>query len=280
MKTKHILLLMIAVFCIKSSYSQDRISKDEMQRALIAYRRAEKTFTNLDICGSRLEGPIFLVKRTENYSLDRVMPITQQQQADIGYKIFQQSEAASVVNDPKATKMLRDMVARLRAVSSQPNADYHAYLVQSDEVNAFSTIGGYIYVTTGLLNFVETKDELAFVLGHEMSHIMLKHVVRKEKKIALIMYAENKLNFQRFSQVAENMNTTLSAPFDQIDEYEADHSGLRLVQKAGYDPTAFNLLFTKFAKYEKTDRISRYTSNHPPSESRRRCLNDVLANQK
>lgn len=252
------------------------ISKEQANKIIAAYKRNIGTFMNLEICGSAFDGPVFMLKHAENYSLDRLVQTTPEQEAQLGLETFENSVKSTVVDDSRLSKV-QNILTKLVAASSKPNAEYHLYIIKSEQINAFSTIGGYIYITTALLDFVSSKDELAFVLGHEMSHILLNHVVRKIKKIALINSIGQRFNFQQFSAVALNLNMNLSAPFDQIDEYDADRSSIEIVKSAGYDQMAFDSFFSKLEKYDRKDLLSRFTSTHPSSAHRRKCLNKLIS---
>ena len=277
MKVQHYFLFLLAIFNLKNAFSQNKeFSKDEAVRIMNVYKRNARVFMNLETCGDSYDGPVYLYKKAENHSLDRIITITPNQEAELGETIFHEKYESNVVRNNIDLPRVRKIIVKLASYSSRPGYVYHAYIIKTNEVNAFSTIGGYIYVTTGLLNFVKTEDELAFVLGHEMSHILNKHVIRKIKKIALITYIGQRMNFQKFSSVALNLNMTLSAPFDQIDEYDADRSSIALVKKAGYDETAFNGFFSELESYDKKGLLAKFTSTHPSSANRRRCLNNLI----
>ncbi|HTD42444.1 MAG TPA: M48 family metallopeptidase [Mucilaginibacter sp.] len=271
MKTKLFFILMVALFTIQKAFSQGNDAK-----ILAAYKKGIRRFMTFETCGSPVDGPAYVYKETENHFLDRILPMTPQREADMGQQGFQQSMESRVANKPRDLQKIREIVGKLVAQSRFPDRQYHVYLIQSNEINAFSTIGGYIYVTTALFDFMESDDELAFVLGHELTHIINNHVVRKEKKIALIANTSQKLNMERFEKIAININLSMSAPFDQMDEYEADRGSIGLVKKAGYDETAFNAFFLDFEKFEKKELFARFTSDHPLSEHRRACLNKII----
>ncbi|HEY9000832.1 MAG TPA: M48 family metallopeptidase [Mucilaginibacter sp.] len=271
MKTKSFFILTVALLSFSKAFSQVSESK-----ILMAYKNGIKRFMTFETCGSPVDGPVYVYKETENHFLDHVMPITPQQQDDLGQREFQAQMEAHVANRPRDLQKIKEIVTKLVAQSRFPDRQYHVYLIQSNEINAFSTIGGYIYVTTALFDYVDSDDEMAFVLGHELTHIINQHVVRKIKKMAMLAYAGQKLNMQQFQQIALNLNLTLSAPFDQIDEYDADRGAVTLTKKAGYDETAFNGLFQKFERLEKKQLLARFTSTHPTSAHRRACLNKMI----
>jgi len=80
-----------------------------------------------------------------------------------------------VVADSPALPRLAAVMARLEPVSQKPHLTYKVKVVSTSEVNAFSLPGGYLYFTTGLIDAVESDDELAAVAAHEMAHICLGH---------------------------------------------------------------------------------------------------------
>ena len=67
---------------------------------------------------------------------------------------------------PKVEEILQRIVKNV----SRNDVSYRISILKSEEINAFATLGGYLYITTGLLNFVDSYDELAFIIGHEVAH--------------------------------------------------------------------------------------------------------------
>lgn len=151
-------------------------------------------------------------------------------------------------------------------------------ILDTDEINAYSTIGGYIYVTTGLIDFVDSDDELAFILGHEMGHDVLRHTQRKITKLLLSSELLGKVNLENYSNLAMNIGTKFTAPFDQIDEYEADKYGVKLAVRAGYDHNRFSDFFRKIEKNEDRSIISKLSSTHPFAQDRKKCIQKYISN--
>lgn len=276
MKIKHILVLMIAVATLTAASAQAQTQKEKIDKIMARYKESSKVFMNFETCGSLFDGPAYLAKRAENRTLDRIVTITPEQEADLGAQMFHNSQEQNVVNSPKGMEMLNRIISRLSAQSTNPDMVYHPYILNSDQINAYSTIGGYIYVTTALFKFVGSEDELAFVVGHEMGHILNKHCVRKTKKIALIANLGEKYNYQQYANVALNAALSISAPFDQMDEYEADQAGFDMVKGSGYDKMGFDTFFASLEKYDSKDRFARFKSTHPSSARRRKCLNNQI----
>ncbi|MCA1804419.1 MAG: M48 family metalloprotease [Xanthomonadaceae bacterium] len=81
--------------------------------------------------------------------------------------------------DPALQAYVRGVGERLAQVSHRSNLIYRFTVLDSDQVNAFATPGGYIYITRGLLAYLNTEAELAAVLGHEIGHVTARHSVRQ-----------------------------------------------------------------------------------------------------
>lgn len=81
------------------------------------------------------------------------------------------------MDDPAPTHHVTEIGLRLAQVSERPHLPWTYHVVRDPNVNAFAVLGGYIFVTRPLLRFVKSEDELAFVLGHETTHIAHRHAV-------------------------------------------------------------------------------------------------------
>lgn len=125
---------------------------------------------------------------------------------------------------PQMQALIEGVVARLVPASDRPDLRYQVTILDSPSVNAFALPGGYIYVTRGLLALANTEDELASVIAHEMAHVTARHAAERERRL-------------RQAARGENLEVTL-ANFSQSQEIEADAIGIRLMARAGYDPSA------------------------------------------
>ena len=95
-----------------------------------------------------------------------------------------------IVNDPVLNNWVNGIADNLRRERARPDINYQFKIIDTDDINAFSLPGGFIYVNFGLLNFVNSDDELAGVMGHEMGHVERRHVVTlpaKEEAIQLLV---------------------------------------------------------------------------------------------
>jgi len=148
-------------------------------------------------------------------------------------------------------------------------------VLNTDMVNAFALPTGQIYVTKGLLNTVETEDELAFVIGHEIGHVRnedgQKALIKSlASTLALRLLLGKKAKKYKWLFIVQNF---IMLRFSRKDEFEADRAGLHYAAKAGYDPYGAIGFFTKLKSKEKTTSglartILKFTSTHPLTEDR------------
>ena len=109
--------------------------------------------------------------------------ISQQQEVQMGQEYAQQINAQlPIVQDPELNRyinVLGDSIARL---TSRRDLDWHFFIVDSKEVNAFAVPGGYVYVNRGLIERADNMSEVAGVLGHEIGHVVRRHTVKQMEK--------------------------------------------------------------------------------------------------
>jgi len=173
----------------------------------------------------------------------------------------------------------------------RPGIHYQFHVVDSAQINAFAMPGGQIYVLRGMLDFVDSEAELAAVLGHEMSHVDLRHCIERyqyETKLT-------KAGAPELGAVVEAAHRFATLGFSPEQEREADLQGERLAISAGYDPDAAPNLFARMqVKFHEPstqpahtpggevvqaadEAIIAYFRTHPPSEQRVRQLHEFVA---
>jgi predicted Zn-dependent protease len=123
----------------------------------------------------------------------------------------------------------------------RPGLTYRASIVVSNDVNAFASPGGYVYVTSAMLDFVQSEAELAAVLGHEMAHVDLRHCVER------IQYrvAARKVGGAPLEVLAAIGSELWQAGYADDQESDADRRGVLYAARAGYDPRAAGRLFRR-----------------------------------
>lgn len=155
---------------------------------------------------------------------------------------------------------------------------WDVHVLQSDDVNAWCMAGGKIAVYTGLLEQIKpTDDELAQVLGHEISHALLSHQAEKLSRakiqetgmsLAVTGAALAGYNVQGIAGLADTLATVgLQLPNSREAETEADNYGIELAAKAGFNPNAAVTLWQKMIQASGSEG-SDWLSTHPSSETR------------
>ncbi len=249
-----------------------------LDQAIQQYKSDIENTKTIATCGHILDGPAAVVKQIENRSLDRMIQLSEKQKEEIGKKNFEEiGKRQSLLKTHKDAEKLLEMFTKL-IQHSESTTTFSLNLIDSKEINAFTTIGGYVYLTTGLLDFVDSYDELAFILGHEIAHQDKRHVERKIMKIVLTSQFLELTQMEGFMKVANNIRTTIGAPFDQIDEYEADKQGFSIAKKAGYNPSKFADFFKKMEKVEQRNLLKKLSSTHPFAQDRKKCIENYLQN--
>lgn len=145
--------------------------------------------------------------------------------------------------DERLQQYVRNIGQRLLAHTPDAGKEYHFNVLDSDQVNAFATGDAYIFVSRGLLAFLQSEDELAAVVGHEIGHVVARHM-RKRKiteltgkslgLIGAIFTGRGEL----LRDVADPFTTILVSGYGREMELEADRLGGEYMARAGYDPQA------------------------------------------
>lgn len=145
-------------------------------------------------------------------------------------------------------------------------------LQQSNQINAYAVAGGHVWVTTGMLAFVQSNDELAGIIGHELAHIDWKHCQAKIQLHVTVLEATGDGNLAGLANLVAN---TLDTPYSQRDENVADYYGATMAFLAGYSPARTADFFDRIEARYRTDRgrskdpdIDRLQNSHPLNRER------------
>ena len=278
MKPTFSTLLVILLF--KWSGAQE-LPLDKLDEAIAVYTSKVEDAALLNNCGHAFDGPAFLLKQAENNWLDFALYISSNSKSSIGKQIYNRYVLLGQLDNTHfAKEKVEEILQKITKNVSRKGINYKLSILKSDEINAFATIGGYLYITTGLLDFVDSYDELAFIIGHEVAHEDRFHTQRKVTKLTLSTDLGDMTRMEGFAEIASKINKTLAPPFDQIDEYEADKVGFELAKAAGYDVNRFADFFKKLERYEKQDLLRKLTSTHPFAEHRKNCIHSYIDNNR
>jgi predicted Zn-dependent protease len=156
-------------------------------------------------------------------------------------------------------------------------------VVSSDELNAFCMPGGKIVVYSGLITTLNlSDDEIAVVMGHEISHALREHSREQVSQAVAAQTAiglgASLLGLPGGSADVANIayESFVATKFSRVDEEEADRMGLELTARAGYDPRAGVTLWQKMMKVNKDDKPPEFLSTHPADASRIKEMESLL----
>ncbi len=214
------------------------------------------------------------------------------EEVELGTKLSASMKGAWTEDQP-LTEYVTGVAASLKGFVRRKDMPYHFHVVESPQVNAFALPGGEIYVFRGLLEFVESEAELAAILGHEMSHVDMKHCIDHYR----YEVAMKRVGAAEVGQGIDQSRRLASIAYSQFQEVEADAQGMRMSIDATYDPEAAARLFQRMSQafegkskvYRKTPAgeavaataamVSDFFRSHPRSEDRSRRLAELSRNE-
>ena len=170
-----------------------------------------------------------------------------------------------------------ERVAR-RLLEAVPRPPRVQFLLAAGEpaVNAGATFGQVI-VTSGMMDFLRTDDELAMILGHELAHITKGHVAQGAASNALLNIGSNLAGvfFPGAGLVTGVVGQLFLNHFNQSQELEADRVGLQYAIDAGYDPRAGEGVMRRMAEEVPQSATAHFFSSHPSSVERAAALRKI-----
>ena len=189
-----------------------------------------------------------------------------------------EAEFDDKVNNPVLQAYVREIGAKLAAVSHRQEVTYRYALLRSKTPNAFALPGGRIYVTAGLMTRMTNERQLAAVLGHETIHVAAEHNVQglqKQMGVEMLASLAGKVIGGTAGEVAE-VGTKIAGSmavlsYGREDELEADSYGVRYMTKAGYNPYGMVELLAvlqSLSDAEEPGRIGAMMQSHPLTSER------------
>lgn len=183
---------------------------------------------------------------------------------------------------PEAEALLRRLGERLAAAAGDSRWKFTFRISDEAEPNAFAIPGGGIYVSRGLLALVESEDELAGILAHEIAHVTERHSAKQQRKgflPSLLTLPGNLVG----GLLSENLGALINAPIDTLggawlsrysrsQETDADRIGVRTAAAAGYDPQALGTILHRLERDVESrtgrERKASLFDSHPMTETR------------
>lgn len=173
------------------------------------------------------------------------------------------------------SKALQDYVnnvgQQIAKQSHRPNLQYHFTVLDTPDINAFALPGGYVYITRGIMAYLNSEAELAAVLGHEIGHVTARHGVRQQSAaqaanigltIASIFVPQ--INTMGGSNMANLLGGALLSGYGREHELEADRLGAEYLARTDYDPQAIITVIGVLKNQELQDaQLARQEGREP-----------------
>ena len=191
-----------------------------------------------------------------------------------------------IVRDEAIVRRINLVGKSLARYSTRPELEWRFGVLASDNVNAFSAPGGYVFITRGLYDLAVGDDALAAVLAHEIAHVTRRHALAIVARTEFISGASTLA--QKHSEQVRQIDTQLrqfdvgvdqivktlfEKGFDPATEYEADRDGRALAVLTGYAPGGLRGVLTQLQ--QRKDDSKKIFSTHPPLADRiKRLPND------
>lgn len=208
--------------------------------------------------------------------------LSEDQAQEMGLQAYKQIlQEKKISHNSAQQQRIRRVGQRIAAVSGRPNLPWEFTLIENEEPNAFALPGGKVGVNTGLFKVVQTDDQLAAVMAHEVAHAIARHsaerisqqVALKAGLTGISMAGPEAQKWTKLAATAATLGIVL--PYSRKQESEADHIGLTYMARAGYDPRAAIDLWRNFEAVGGS-RPPQFLSTHPSPGNRIAQIQQLL----
>jgi predicted Zn-dependent protease len=203
--------------------------------------------------------------------------MSEEQELQIGQEQdVQTRREMGVYADDSLQQYVTSVGQRLAQVSERPNLPWHFTVVDVPAVNAFALPGGYIYITRGILPFLQDESQLACVLGHEIGHVTARHAAEQYSRatgaqLGLILGSVFVPGGAELAQAGGSGLGLLFLKYGRDDEAQADQLGVRYAARAGWDPDGMPQMLMTLGRIEEASDnkgVPNWLSTHPVASDR------------
>jgi len=204
--------------------------------------------------------------------------MSEAQEVQLGQEMDAQiRQEMGVYEDAELQRYVNTIGQRLARASERPNLPWHFTVVDEPAINAFALPGGYIYLTRGILPFLDDEAELAGVLGHEIGHVTARHSAQQYTKatsagLGLTLLSIFVPEAQPLAGAAETALGVLFLKHGRDDEREADRLGVEYTASSGWNPAGVGGMLRTLARLDEANGSRRgvpnWLSTHPAPADR------------
>jgi predicted Zn-dependent protease len=194
--------------------------------------------------------------------------LSDKQEVNLGKEINQQLISTEVkIHSNRALNAYIDNIGqKLAAVGDRPNIPYTFQVVDSNDINAFATMGGFVYINLGLIKAADNEAELASVIAHEIGHITGRHAVKQLREMSIAQGVATAAGLNKNKAVQIGVEMALRRPRSRGAELDADRRGLKMLAGAGYDLQGAITFMEKLL--QKGGSVPSIISTHPATSKR------------
>ena len=218
------------------------------------------------------------------------MIVSESQDLQLGATAYKQVlKESKVVTDPRITAPVQEIGRRIAAVADKPDYKWEFTVIDDPkQANAFCLPGGKVAVYTGIFPIAQTDAGLAAVIGHEVAHALARHGAERMSTATALQVGGAAVAVAAGTQGAGAQQAAMAAyglgsqvgvalPFSRSQESEADHIGIILMAKAGYDPEAAIGLWQRMEKDANSGAPPEWLSTHPSPATRQDDIRGWMA---
>ena len=201
-----------------------------------------------------------------------------------------------IIDDPLIVNYVNEVGNKIISVLPPQPFSYHFYVIKEDVYNAFAIPAGHIFINSGLFEAMESEEELAGILSHEIAHVVCRHISKQIERA-------QKINLATLAGVAAGMllgaagggaaasavtmgsmaaGQSMNLAYSREDERQADQIGLHIERKAGYNGEGLMDVLEKIRskRWFDTNQIPSYLQTHPGAEERMAYIDTWLEKHK
>jgi predicted Zn-dependent protease len=199
-----------------------------------------------------------------------LVTVTESQEISQGKEYHQTIlQQYGVYDDPELQAYVNNLGQELAKISHRKHLKFHFTVLDSPQINAFALPGGYVYVTRGIMAYLNSESELIGVLGHEIGHVTARHSVRQQSgQLASNLFSAvvaAATGSPALGQLSQQLSTGLVRGYGREHELEADKLGAKYLHKAGYDPEAMLDVISVLKDQEVYEKALAKKQNREPN---------------
>ncbi len=194
------------------------------------------------------------------------------------------TQEMKVITEPVVQQIVNDIGEQLRKRVHNKQRTFQFHIAASSDINAFALPGGFMYITQGLYEQIANQhDEIAFVLAHEMMHVVLKHPMNRIlANYSVQMISNIVIKGGAMGMLARQIvGNLLNNCYSRENELEADNYAVRLMYAADFDPHSAKTLLARLKQTSPEDLpVYNYFLSHPAIDERITAIQQLIKEKK